>query len=130
MRSGNRPAAPVHRIGEGATLEGTLRFSGRLEIDGTVAGSIIAEPEDGGEVVVGPKGSVQGQLSAAVIEVAGKVQGPVRSSRRLDILPGARVHGDLVYRDLQVQHGAIVEGSLKPLEGDQVPLKLVANSRI
>ena len=130
MRSGNRSAAPVHRIGEGAMLEGTLRFKGRIEIDGTVAGTVIADPEEGGEVVIGPKGSVQGEVRAAVVEVAGEIQGPVRSSARLDILPGARVHGDLVYRDLQIQHGAVVEGSLKPLEGDQVPLKLVANSRI
>ncbi len=130
MRSGNRSTGPVHCIGEGATLEGTFRFTGRLEVDGTVAGSVIAEPEDGGEVIVGPKGRVRGQVSAAVVEIAGEVQGPVRSSGRLDILPGARVYGDLVYRDLQVQHGAVVEGSLKPLEGDQVPLKLVANSRI
>jgi len=130
MRPRNRSAAPVHRIGEGATFEGTLRFAGRLEIEGTVVGSVIAEPDDGGEVVVGARGAVQGQVTAAVVEIAGKVEGPVKSSRRLDILAGARVHGDLVYRDLQVQHGAIVEGSLRSLEGDQVALKLVANSRI
>ena len=77
MRSGNRSATPVHRIGEAATLEGTLRFKGRLEIDGTVAGSVIAEPDDGGEVIIGPKGSVQGEVRASVIEVPGTINCPV-----------------------------------------------------
>jgi cytoskeletal protein CcmA (bactofilin family) len=111
-------------------VEGTVRFSGRLEVEGKVAGSLVAEPEEGSVVVVGPQGCVQGQVNAAVVEISGIVQGPVRATVRLDILAGARVDGELLYRDLQVQHGAVVEGSLKPIEGEQVALKLVANSRI
>jgi len=120
----------MHRIGEGARVDGTLRFSGRLEIDGTVAGSVIAEGDGSSEVVVGPKGLVQGEISAATVAIAGTVQGPVRATLRLDVLSGARLVGDVTYRDLQIQHGAVVEGSLKANEGEQVALKLVANSRI
>jgi cytoskeletal protein CcmA (bactofilin family) len=121
---------PTHRIGEGATFEGTLRFSGRLEIDGTVIGAVIAEPAEGSHVVVGGKGRVQGRITAATIVISGAVEGPVRASARLDVMAGAHLTGDVVYRDLQIQHGAVVEGSLKPTEGEQVALKLVANSRI
>lgn len=130
MLGSSRSAGTVHRIGAGATFEGTLRFTGRLEIEGTVVGAVMAEPVDGSEVVVGSKGRVQGQISAAIIVVSGVVEGPVRSSVRLDALSGARLAGDVSYLDLQIQHGAIVEGSLKPIEGEQVALKLVANSRI
>lgn len=130
MLGSNRSGGPVHRIGAGATIEGTVRFSGRLEIEGTVLGVVIADPAEGSEVVVGSKGRVQGEISAESIVVSGRVEGPVRSSVRLDILAGARLEGDVGYRDLQIQHGAIVEGSLKPLESEQVALKLVANSRI
>ena len=130
MFGSNRSGGPVHRIGIGATFEGTVRFSGRLEIDGAVVGAVIAEPAEGSEVVVGPKGRVQGQITAATIVLGGSVEGPVRSSVRLDVLSGARLEGDVSYQDLQIQHGAIVEGSLKPIEGEQVALKLVANSRI
>jgi cytoskeletal protein CcmA (bactofilin family) len=64
------------------------------------------------------------------VVVSGTVQGPVQSTLRLDVLSGARLRGDVDYRDLQIQHGAIVEGSLRPVGTDEVPLKLVANSRI
>lgn len=130
MLGRNRPAGREHRIGGGATFEGTLRFSGRLEVEGAIVGEVIADPAEGSEVIVGPQGRVQGRIDAATILISGAVEGPVRSSVRLDVLAGARLDGDVTYRDLQIQHGAIVEGSLKPIEGEQVALKLVANSRI
>lgn len=119
-----------HQIGRGATVEGTLRFSGRLELQGSVVGAVIADPIDGSELIVGPQGRVEGRIEAAVVLIAGEVQGPIRCSLRLDVRAGARVDGDIVYKDLQIQHGAIVQGSLQPIQGEQVALKLVANSRI
>jgi cytoskeletal protein CcmA (bactofilin family) len=129
MLGSRRSGGAGHRIGAGAVFEGTLRFSGRLEIEGTVSGQVVADAAEGSEVVVAGSGRVQGQISAATVVIAGTVEGPVRSSARLDVLAGARVSGDLTYRDLQIQHGAVVTGSLKPIEGEQVALKLVANSR-
>ena len=72
---------------------------------------------------------MQGEISAAIVVISGVVEGPVSSSLRLDVMAGARLMGDVSYQDLQIQHGAVVEGSLKPIEGEQVALKLVANSR-
>ncbi|MGE0801474.1 MAG: polymer-forming cytoskeletal protein [Lautropia sp.] len=128
MKTG-RGAAALHRIGEGAIFEGELRFSGRLEVDGQVVGAVIAEPPEGSEVVVGPKGRIQGPVIAASVLVAGRIEGSIKAGIRLEVAAGARVRGEIVYRDLQVQHGAVLEGSLLPAEGGQVALKLVANSR-
>jgi cytoskeletal protein CcmA (bactofilin family) len=130
MLGKTRNPAPEHHIGPGAIFEGTFRFSGRLHLEGTVTGAVIADPVEGSEVMVGLKGRIEGRLSAATAVISGIVQGPVHASVRLDVLAGARIRGDIEYRDLQVQHGALVEGSLKPIEGEQVALKLVANSRI
>jgi cytoskeletal protein CcmA (bactofilin family) len=131
MLGRNRKAgAAVHQIGRGATFEGTLRFSGRLQIDGTILGAVIADPPEGSEVVVGTDGRVEGRISAATIIISGTAYGPIQSTVRLDVLAGARLRGDIDYRELQIQHGAVVEGTLKPVGTDQVALKLVANSRI
>ena len=129
MLGSKRSGGAGHRIGADAVFEGTLRFSGRLEIEGVVTGKVVAEAPDGSEVIVAGSGRVQGQIAAATVVIAGTVEGPVRASLRLDVLAGAKVSGDLAYRDLQIQHGAVVTGSLRPIEGEQVALKLVANSR-
>ena len=130
MLGNTRNVGATHRVGAGATFEGTLRFSGRLHIDGTIIGAVLADPVEGSEVVLSVGGRVEGRISAATIIVSGRVQGPIHSTVRLDILAGAKVWGDIDYRDLQIQHGALVEGSLATVENDQVALKLVANSRI
>ena len=130
MPGSTRNAPLEHRVGPGAVFEGTLRFSGMLQVEGTVIGAVVADPLDGSVIVVGVKGRVEGRLCAATAVISGTVLGPVQASVRLDILAGASVRGDVEYQDLQIQHGAVVEGSLKPLGGDQVALKLVANSRI
>lgn len=131
MLGHRRSGGAGHKIGAGAVFEGTLRFSGRIEIEGTVSGNIIANADAGGdsEVVVAGSGRVQGHITAAQVVISGTVEGPVRASVRLDVLAGAKVSGDLAYRDLQIQHGAVVTGSLQQIEGEQVALKLVANSR-
>ena len=130
MLGHKRSGGAGHRIGAGAVFEGTLRFSGRIEIEGTVSGDLVADAAaEDSEVVVAGAGRVQGRITAAHVVISGTVEGPVRASVRLDVLAGAKVSGDLTYRDLQIQHGAVVTGSLQPIEGEQVALKLVANSR-
>ena len=126
--AGAKPAG-VHRVGRGVTFTGELRFAGRLEFDGHLAGSLVAEPMAGSCVVIGPHAQVHGGIEADVVIISGHVEGPIRARSRLDIQSGARVIGDLGYLDLQIQHGAGVEGALKSLEGQPVALKLVANSR-
>lgn len=108
---------------------GVVRFSGRLEVDGYVNGSLLAEDGRNSIVRVSASGQVDGAIEAAMVQVAGTVNGPVRASRRLHVLSGARLNGDLLYRDLQLEYGALVTGSLKSLDGDEVALKLVAVGR-
>ncbi|MDO4906056.1 MAG: polymer-forming cytoskeletal protein [Lautropia sp.] len=119
----------VHRIGRGALVEGSLRFSGRLEVEGRVNGAIIAEDARGGAVRVASTGHVEGEIEAAVVQVAGTVRGPIRASKRLYVQSGARLDGELLYRDLQLEFGALVTGSLKSYDSDDVGLKLVAIGR-
>ena len=125
----SRQAAHLHRIGDGARFVGDVRFSGRLEVDGVVVGSILSEAAGEGEVVVGAKGRVEGPIVAGSVVIAGQVEGSIQAAVRLEVLAGARVRGDVVYRDLQIQHGALVEGALRSVDDDSVGLKLVANCR-
>ena len=60
-------------LAKGASLRGDLRVEGNLQINGRVDGTIDAQ----GKVLVGPEGSVQGELRGETVTVAGRVEGEV-----------------------------------------------------
>lgn len=55
-----------------------MRFSGRLEVEGRVQGTILAEDVRSSAVRVSASGQVDGAIEAAVVHVAGTVNGPIR----------------------------------------------------
>jgi cytoskeletal protein CcmA (bactofilin family) len=93
-------------VGEGATIVGTLTARGRVQIDGVVEGSVKVQ----GQVSVGPKGRIEGDLVADDVAVGGEVKGRVVARKHLHVLASGRVSGDLHYGTLQVDRGAMLEG--------------------
>lgn len=107
-------------IGAGSTLVGDLTFSGGLRIDGTVRGSVrCIGGEESGMLVISEQGVVEGEVRAAHLVVAGRINGPVHTTEVVELQPKARVNGDVHYRALEMHHGAIVEGRLVHDSGAQ-----------
>ncbi|MGE0315601.1 MAG: polymer-forming cytoskeletal protein [Lautropia sp.] len=117
------------QVGAGTIVDGSLTFSGHLLVDGTVVGPVRASPLSGSELRVGPNGVVAGGACVETIVVAGRLAGTIHAERRLEVLPGAVVDGQLRYRDLQIHHGACVVGSLAAIDGDEGVLKIAATRR-
>jgi len=107
-------------IGAGSTLVGDLTFAGGLRIDGTVQGSVRCVGGEGcGMLVISEKGVVEGEVRAAHLVVAGRIDGPVHTTELVELQPTARVAGDVRYRALEIHHGAVVEGRLVHEPGAQ-----------
>ncbi len=107
-------------IGSGSTLVGDLTFTGGLRIDGTVRGSVRCVGGEGdGMLVISEQGAVDGEVRAAHLVVAGRINGPVFTTELVELQPKARVEGDVHYRALEMHHGAIVEGRLVHEPGSQ-----------
>jgi cytoskeletal protein CcmA (bactofilin family) len=107
-------------VGAGSTLVGDLMFSGGLRIDGTVRGSVrCAGGEGTGMLVVSEQGSVEGEVRAAHLVVAGRITGPVHATELVELQPKARINGDVHYRAIEMHHGAIVDGRLVHESGAQ-----------
>lgn len=109
---GGKHAAGPTVVGEGAVIVGTLTARGRVQIDGVVEGSVKVE----GQVSVGPKGRVEGDLLADDVAVGGEVKGRVVARGHLHVIASGRVRGDLHYGTLQVERGAVLEG--RTLQGE------------
>jgi len=112
----NKAAKPQSRIDSliGATtrIEGNIFFSGGLRVDGAVRGNVAALPDQPGTLVVSEQARIDGEVSASHIVVNGTIVGPVHAAESLELQAGSRVKGDVHYKSLEIQQGAVVEGRL------------------
>ncbi|MBI5335758.1 MAG: polymer-forming cytoskeletal protein [Burkholderiales bacterium] len=117
-------------VGEGTTVEGSLRFRDGLRIDGEVLGDITAEPMERSVLVISEKARVTGKVSAGHVIINGSVVGPVVSHTLLELQPKARIQGDVRYAALEMHQGATLDGELHSLASEDKPaLKLAASNQ-
>ncbi len=112
----SKSSTPQNRIdsliGAGTRLDGDLTFCGGLRVDGEVHGSISSDAAQPGTLVVSEQARVEGRIAVAHAVINGTVVGPIIASDSLELLPNARVTGDVEYRQIEIQLGAVVEGRL------------------
>jgi cytoskeletal protein CcmA (bactofilin family) len=103
-------------IGAGTVVKGNIVFAGGLRIDGRVEGSVATVEGKSGTLVVSEQASVDGEVNVSHVVINGTVHGPVSAKDYLELQAKARVIGDLTYRTLEMQLGAVVQGRLAHTE--------------
>lgn len=99
-------------IGAGTTIEGDLSFSGGMRIDGHVNGNVVAAQGKPSTLVLSEHARVNGEVTVTHLVVNGTISGPVSASEYVELQSKAKVNGDVHYKTLEIQLGAIVEGRL------------------
>ena len=102
-------------IAEDVVITGDVRFSGGLRIDGCIDGNLIAQgSDDGGNalLVLSHKGRVHGSVRCTDAVIDGTVIGDLDVERFLELQSRARIDGSLRYRQLQMELGAAVRGTM------------------
>src|SRR3954464_13913378 len=108
----NKPSPIDSLIGAGSTIEGDISFTGGLRIDGHIKGNVRATGSKPGTLVISELAKVEGEIDGAHVVVNGPVAGPVRATEYVELLPKARVTGDVSYKSIEIHVGAIVMGQL------------------
>ncbi len=125
-----RPSKPQNRIdsliGAGTRIEGDLHFSGGLRVDGEISGNVIAAQGKPSTLVLSEHAQVSGEINVTHLVVNGLVAGPVHASEYLELQSKAKVTGDVYYKTLEIQLGAIVTGKLIHLTSEAAGEKVVA----
>jgi cytoskeletal protein CcmA (bactofilin family) len=96
-------------IGDGATIDGTVRSDRSIRVRGSVQGEIECRQR----VVVDESARVQARITAEQVVVLGEVNGAINCTGRVEIASTARVTGEVTAGTLVIQEGAFFEGSLK-----------------
>jgi len=94
----------VSLIAENCHVQGELRFSAELIINGRVSGVVTADTSGSG-LNVGTKGEVVGNLYAPSIIISGQVKGDIYAFGHIELTNTARVSGNLFYQSLQMATG-------------------------
>lgn len=113
---GGKASKPQTRIdsliGDGTTVEGNVIFNGGLRIDGRVKGNVLAGDEQPSTLVLSERARVEGEIRVSHAVINGTVIGPVYATEYVELQPKCNVTGDVHYRTLEIQLGAVVQGRL------------------
>ena len=101
-------------IAEGTEVEGNTHFADGMQIDGKVRGDLTANEGGPSILVISESAHVTGQLQADKVIINGYVNGPVRARDMLELLPKARIEGDVYYKALEMHPGATISGQMHP----------------
>jgi cytoskeletal protein CcmA (bactofilin family) len=95
-------------LGREVQLRGNLVSSGILRIEGKVEGEIAHD----GDVIIGETGAVTAKIRATRVAIGGAVTGNVEAEGRVELLPTAKVRGDIKAGELIVAEGAMLNGTV------------------
>ena len=65
-----------------------------------------------GTLVLSEQAHIEGEIRVSHAVINGTVVGPVHASEYAELQPKANVTGDVYYRTLEIQLGAVVQGRL------------------
>lgn len=103
----SKQEAPPSIISKSLRINGDLYSAGQVHIDGTIKGNLQAA-----SVVVGEKGSIEGNIAADTVAVHGFVSGNV-TARNVEFRATAHVIGDTAHEELRVEKGACLDGNIQ-----------------
>ena len=118
-------------IAQGSCIEGNLKFTDGLRIDGEVIGDICANDGSSSILVISESAIVTGRIFADHVIINGRVMGPVHASELLELQPKAKIEGDVSYKALEMHQGAVIFGQLRPTSQsleEKPTLTLAANN--
>lgn len=114
-----RPApapAPVAREAGGeSVIAANLSIEGKIEGSGNVrmAGRFKGDVRIDGNFNMEPGAHLTGQVLAAVVVVGGELQGNIESAKRVDVLEGGVIVGDVKAGSITVAAGSRMRGHVE-----------------
>ncbi len=110
-------------LGVGTEYRGKLDFVGMVRIDGCFEGEISTD----GDLILGRKASVTGNIRVGRLTSCGRIEGTVEVKGRTLLDKTSVLHGTLKTASLVMEDGALFEGEITmSQEGTVVSAKVVS----
>jgi cytoskeletal protein CcmA (bactofilin family) len=92
----------TNRIVEGTIIHGDINSPSDFRLDGHLIGNFQSK----GKIVIGPTGSVKGDIICKNADIEGKFDGKIQVQEILSVKSKAHINGDVVCGKLSVEPGA------------------------
>jgi len=97
-------------LGKTTSFTGILKFETTLRIQGSFRGTIDAI----GDLIVDREAVVDADhITVSSLTVYGSISGTVHAHDKVDMMSGAKVHGDVTASKLRIADGVLFEGKCK-----------------
>lgn len=93
-------------IGHETSITGSIKSEGILRIDGKIDGGIEAS----GDVILGEKSIVNGDVRAINTVIAGELNGNIYCNGTVSVERSGKVFGDIEAYNLRIVEGAVIDG--------------------
>ena len=100
-------------IGSGVIINGEMEVPQAAYVAGEINGKLSAN-----HVELEDSAKFEGEISAATVEVSGRMKGKLTAREFLSIRPGGKVDGEIEHGDLEVQRGGSISGTIKSLSNN------------
>ena len=111
------PRRPMPRVQEGGesviaanlTIEGKIEGSGNVRIAGRFKGDVRID----GNFTIDSGAQLTGQVLAGIVIVGGELQGNIENAKRVDVLEGGVIVGDVKAGSITVAAGSRMRGHVE-----------------
>ena len=110
-------------IAANLTIEGKIEGSGNVRMAGRFKGDVRID----GNFNIDPGAHLTGQVLAAVVVVGGELQGNIESAKRVDVLEGGVIVGDVKAGSITVAAGSRMRGHVEFGWDDEKAKKLTGS---
>ena len=101
-------------VGTGAFIKGDLRLDGFIRLDGDIDGNI----ETSGNIIIGDRARVRGNIKAYSAVIHGIVEGNIDAPESVRLSSSAAVKGDIITKKISVEERAVIQGHCIALESE------------
>ncbi|HZM70776.1 MAG TPA: polymer-forming cytoskeletal protein [Candidatus Cryosericum sp.] len=99
-------------LDHGITLVGDIVSEENIRVRGRVEGNVATS----GSVVIEPRGSVTGEITAENLILEGSLEGRVTVARKFELRPGGRMRGDIRAAVVAIAEEAFLQGKVLATE--------------
>ncbi|TGY41268.1 bactofilin family protein [Bacteroides caecimuris] len=102
-------------IATGTVLKGIIEVEGSLRVDGVIEGDVTCHKM----VVIGPQGTVTGNITSVSAVLQGTLKGDIHVTDLLTLKAGCLMNGDIYTCKLEIEPQARFNGTCNTIEEQQ-----------